>query len=64
MRNPHRTFRKPSRKSLSQNKQASRLDLVGALIYLIEWRDNYMETLHNDKRTKDTLLGNLSRTTC
>lgn len=63
MRNPRKTFREPSRKPLSQKKQAHRLDLVGALIYLIEWRDNYMEMLHNDKRTNDTSMASIRRAT-
>jgi hypothetical protein len=61
MRNPLRTFRKRSRKLLSQKKRTRRLDLVGALIDLIKWRDNYMEALRNDKRIKDTRMVSLSR---
>ena len=73
MRNPFRTFRKPSRKPLSKNKLRryngyDKLDeeLFEAQLAMQKWFANYMNQLQessNDKRNEDPRLVGVSRTT-
>ncbi len=68
MRNPRRTFRKPSRKPLSKKKLRryngyDKLDeeLFEAQLALEKWFKEYMGELLNDTRTNDTRLVSIRR---
>ena len=73
MRNPFRTFRKPSRKPLSKKKLRryngyDKLDeaLFEATLAMQKWFANYMNQLQessNDKRTNDTSMVGVGLTT-
>ena len=71
MRNPRRTFRKPSRKPLSKKKLRryngyDKLDdeeLFEAQLALQKWFHEYMEGLHNAQRDESAGLASIRRAT-
>jgi len=64
MRNPRRTFRKPSRKPLSQKKRMRQREFqFQVMLSLEKWFTNYMEGLHNAQRDESAGLASIRRAT-